>query len=93
MVTKATMEAALHQIIDIAKQTGEDQIIDLARNCLGLQDRIESLMLVVNIETFQTPAGPEFTLDDDIEVSATYRGQPLNISSVSIKDYDCSWVE
>ena len=93
MVTKATMEAALHQIIDIAKDIEDEQIIDLARSCLGLQDLVESLVLVVNIETFQTPAGPESTLDDDIKVSVTYRGQPLKITDVKIEDYDCSWVD
>jgi len=93
MPTKAEMEKILEQVVEEADGEGQAAIADLARRALGRKDTVNEVSLYVCLECFETHAGPEDTLEDDLEVTVTYRGKPVQVSSVNLRNYTCERLE
>ena len=93
--TKAEMEKMLREIVRTGDGSDEGQqpLVDLARRALGRKDTVNDAQITICLECFETPAGPEATLADDLDVIVTYRGKPVKATKLTLTDYDCQRLE
>jgi len=93
MPTKAVMTELLEEIVERANDDKADgsTIKDITRRALGRKDTVNEACLHVHLECFETDAGPQETLAEDLEFTVTYRGKPIEVISMDVYNYNCSW--